>query len=81
MPRRKEATKKGVIGWIINFVVYAIAVFCMWFFTYHGKEGFIYPWPIWISCAWTLGLIAHGCLVWSNYEDKGYNEYHRQTLE
>lgn len=81
MPRRIEPTKKGVTLWVIHFIVYAIAIFCMWFFTYHGKTGFIYPWPIWATCAWGLALGAHACVLWSNYEDKSFNEFRRQTLE
>ena len=80
MPKRKAATKKGITGWVIHLIIFAVGIFLMWFFTYHGKTGWVYPWPSWITAAWGLAVIAHACLVWSNYEDKSYDEFHRQTL-
>jgi len=78
MPKKITPSKKAVSTWIIHFVIFAVGVFLMWFFTYHGTEGFVYPWPIWVSCAWLLAIIAHGCLVWANYEDKGYKAFSEQ---
>lgn len=79
MPRKIEPTSKKKSRWMIHFVIYLIGVALMWFFTYHGKEGFVYPWPAWITAAWGLAVVAHASTVWSNYVDKSYDEFHRQN--
>lgn len=81
MPRIIKPTKKKITGWIIHFIIFLIGMFAFWFWCYYGKEGWVYPWPSWISGAWGLSVIVHACLVWSNYEDKGLAEFRRQTME
>ena len=70
MPKKIKATKKGVRGWFIHLLIFIIGVTLMWYFCYHGKDGWVYPWPSWFTAAWSLTVIAHACLVWSNYSDE-----------
>lgn len=80
MPKKLAATKKGVRGWFIHLLIFIIGIFSLWYICYHGKDGWVYPWPAWITAAWGLAMVSHACLVWSSYEDKSYNEWHEQTL-
>lgn len=81
MPKRLPSTGKQRSQWLLHLVVFLIANAIMWFMTYNGKENepFVYPWPAWITAAWGLLVIGHACMVWSNYEDKNYDEWVAQT--
>ena len=63
----------------IHVVIFAIANIIMWMTYDKGVKGWAYPWPAWITAAWALAVIGHWCALWTSYEDKGMNEFHRQT--
>lgn len=81
MPKRIPSTGKQRSQWFIHLVIFLLANAVMWYMTYHGKENepFVYPWPAWITAAWGLLVIGHACMVWSNYEDKNFDEWIEQT--
>jgi hypothetical protein len=79
MPNKLPATGKKVSGWFIHLVIFAIVNAFLWYICYHGKIGWVYPWPSWITAAWGLTIVAHACLVWANYEDKYHDEWTRQA--
>ena len=62
----------------IHFIIYAIATVVMLMTYNKGATEWVYPWPAWIIAAWGLGLIGHGCMVYTSYEDKGMEEFTRQ---
>ncbi len=79
MPRKVVPTAGQKRTFFIHFVVFAIATVIM--VMIHKKQGehhWAYPWHAWIIAAWGLSLIGHGCAVFTSYEDKGMEEYHRQ---
>lgn len=80
MPKRIPATKKSISRWIIHLVIFLVVNAALWFICFNGKEGWVYPWPIWITAAWGLTMIAHASVVWASHEDRAHDEFHRQTL-
>lgn len=79
MPKKIPASKKQVSGWLIHLVIFAIVNAVLWYICYNGKEGWVYPWPAWITAAWALMVVGHACMIWSDYEDKGMDEWKRQA--
>lgn len=65
---------------LLHVLVFAIANFAMWMTYDKGVVGWAYPWPAWITAAWGLAIVGHWCALWTSFEDKGMDEYHRQTL-
>lgn len=79
MPKKIPAAGKQVRNWGLHLVIFLVVNAILWYVCFHGKTGFVYPWPAWITAAWGLTIIAHACLVWGNYEDRGFNEWSRQA--
>lgn len=79
MPKKIPSTRKQVSGWVIHLLVFLVVNAILWYICFHGKTGFVYPWPAWITAAWALMVIGHACLVWGSYEDAGYDEWQRQA--
>jgi hypothetical protein len=79
MPKKIPATGKQVRGWFLHLVVFLIVNAILWYICYAGKEGWQYPWPIWITSAWGLLVVGHACMIWANYSDHAYEEWVRQT--
>ncbi len=79
MPAKMKTSGKQVRGWVMHLLVFLVVNAILWFITFNGKTGFVYPWPAWITAAWGLLMIGHACLVWASYEDKGYDEWQRQA--
>ncbi|MEI8278873.1 MAG: 2TM domain-containing protein [Bacteroidota bacterium] len=69
--------QKGIF--LAHLVVYAIATFLMWTMYDKNIVGWAYPWPAWITAAWGLAIIGHWCALYTNYEDKGLDEFNRQV--
>ena len=79
MPRKIIPTASQKRKFFIHLIVFAIATVIM--VMIHRKQGehhWAYPWHAWIIAAWSLSLIGHWCAVYTSYEDKGMEEYHRQ---
>jgi len=79
MPRKIVPTAGQKRTFFIHFVVFAIATVIM--VMIHKKQGehhWAYPWHAWLIAAWGLSLIGHWCSVYTNYVDKGTEEYKRQ---
>jgi fatty acid desaturase len=79
MPKKIKATKKQGVNWAIHLIIFILVNAVLWYICYAGKEGWQYPWPLWITSAWGLLVIGHACMIWSNYEDKGMDEWIRQV--
>jgi hypothetical protein len=79
MPQKIKPTGRQKSMFLAHFVVFAIASAIMWLTYDNGVEGWAYPWPAWITAAWALSLIGHWCAVYTSYEDKGMEEYQRQS--
>lgn len=78
MPRLIPPTGKQKSMFFIHLVVYLISFAAMWLLYDMGAEGWVYPWPAWITAAWGLGVIGHWGVVYRSYEDPGQVEYERQ---
>jgi hypothetical protein len=79
MPKLVKPSGRQKSIFYIHLVVYAIACFIMCTTYDKGVVGWAYPWPAWIIAAWGLAIIGHGCALFTNYEDKGLDEFHKQT--
>ena len=79
MPKKIPVVRKQVSYWILHFIVFLIVNAILWYVCFHGKVGFVYPWPAWINAAWGLWVIGHACIVWASYEDTGYNRWLRES--
>lgn len=81
MPKKLPTSKKQVSMWLLHVVIFAIVNAILWYICYAGKEGWQYPWPSWITAAWFLLVVGHACMIWANYEDKGYDEWREQLTK
>lgn len=79
MPKKLPVIRKQVGWWFIHFIVFLVVNAILWYVCFHGKIGFVYPWPIWITAAWFLWLVGHACIVWSSYDDRFFNTWKEQT--
>ena len=79
-PQKLKPTAAQKRIFFIHFIVFAIAtVIMVMIHRGQSKEGWAYPWHAWIIAAWGLSLIGHWCAVYTNYGDKGMDEYNRQV--
>lgn len=63
---------------LVHGVIFGIVTAITWM-TYDPKNGqWAYPWPAWTTAAWALTLLGHFCVVFTSYEDKGYDLYRQQ---
>ncbi len=79
MSKKMKPTGRQKSIFLVHLIVYAIACFIMWTTYDKGVVGWAYPWPAWITAAWGLGLIGHGCGLFRSYEDKGMEKYLRES--
>lgn len=80
MPKKLKPSATHKRNFFIHFVVFMIATIVMvMIHRKQGETGWAYPWHAWIIAAWGLSLIGHWCAVFFSYEDKGEQEYYRQT--
>ena len=79
MPQKIKPTARQKSVFLVHFIVFAIASAIMWLMYDNGVEGWAYPWPAWITAAWALSLIGHWCAVYTSYEDKGMDDFKRQS--
>ena len=79
MPKKIKPTGRQKTIFFVHLLVFAIASFIMWTTYDKGVVGWAYPWPAWITAAWALSLIGHWCALFTNYEDKGMDDFHRQV--
>ncbi len=58
----KEKARKGFRIHLLAFVLVTPAIWLVWYFT-----GESYPWPLWSTPAWAVGLLFHylGVFVFS----------------
>lgn len=80
MAQRIKPTARQKSIFLVHVVVFLIASAIMWLTYDKGVKGWAYPWPAWITAAWALSLIGHWCALYTFYEDKGLDEYHRQEM-
>lgn len=78
MAQKIKPTGRQKSVFYAHVVIFAIVNIIMWMTYDKGVKGWAYPWPAWITAAWALAVIGHWCALWTFYEDKGLDEYHRQ---
>jgi hypothetical protein len=78
MPKRITPTAKQKTGFLIHTVIFIIATVLSIMLYDKGAKGWAYPWPAWTVAAWALCLLGHWCIVYTSYEDKGYDVYREQ---
>lgn len=62
----------------LHAVVFGVATAASWML-YDKHDGhWAYPWPAWTTAAWALALLGHFCVVFTSYEDPGYDVYRKQ---
>jgi hypothetical protein len=79
MPKKIKPTGRQKSIFYVHFLIYALASFFMLTTYDKGATTWVYPWPAWIVAAWGLSLIGHACSVFLSYQDKGHEEFIRQT--
>ncbi|MBS1585385.1 MAG: 2TM domain-containing protein [Bacteroidetes bacterium] len=79
MPNKIKPTGAQKSKFFIHLVIYLAASAAMILLYDKGATEWTYPWPAWIVAAWGLGVIGHGCAVYTSYEDKGMEEFTRQA--
>lgn len=80
MSKRIQPNGKQKTTFLIHLIIYAVASGLMLTMYDKGATSWVYPWPAWPVAAWGLAVIGHWCTVYRNYEDKGHDEFTRQTL-
>ena len=64
---------------LIHAVVFAIVTALSWIMYAPAHPlHWAYPWPAWTTAAWALALLGHTCIVFTSYEDKGFDTYMKQ---
>ncbi|XZF16504.1 2TM domain-containing protein [Chitinophagaceae bacterium MMS25-I14] len=82
MPQKIKPTSRQKSIFFLHVVVYIVVTAIIWYL--YKAEGdrthkWVYPWQAWITAAWGLSLIGHWCALYTSYEDKGMDDYHRQA--
>ena len=73
-----KPTGKQISMLLLHCAVFAIVTALCWMM-YDPKNGhWAYPWPAWTTAAWALALLGHFCIVFTSYDDKGYDVYQQQ---
>jgi hypothetical protein len=74
-PIAPTAKQKSIL--MMHLVAFIIVNAIIWFMWNKAGEGlaFNYPWPIWLTSAWFLSLIGHWAALYTNYPDKGYDKF------
>ena len=78
MPKKMKPTGKQKSMIILHCVIFAIVVSITWMMYDPHNGHWAYPWPAWTTAAWALALLGHFCIVFTSYDDKGYDVYRRQ---
>ncbi len=81
MPKKITPTSGEKSKFVLHAIVFLIANAAIWAFWYYGQganEHWVYPWGIWITAAWGLSLLGHWASLYTNYEDKGLEDYLQQ---
>ncbi len=75
MPKKVKPTGKQKSMLALHAVIFAVATAAS-IMLYDPHDGhWAYPWPAWTVAAWALALLGHYCVVFTSYEDKGYDIY------
>ncbi len=78
MHKKIKSTGKQKSMLLLHTVIFAIITALSWMM-YDKHDGhWAYPWPAWTTAAWALALLGHFCIVFTSYEDKGFDEYQKQ---
>jgi 2TM domain len=78
MAQKIKPTGKDKSMLALHCVVFAIGTALSWMM-YDKHDGhWAHPWPAWTTAAWALALLGHFCIVFTSYEDKGYNTYRKE---
>lgn len=78
MPRKVKSNGKQKSMLALHAVIFGVITALTWML-YDKHDGhWAYPWPAWTTAAWALALLGHYCVVYTSYEDKGYDTYRHQ---
>jgi hypothetical protein len=44
---------------LLNYVVFSIFFWIIWYFTGAHNYGGIFPWPVWPMFGWGIGIVFH----------------------
>ena len=78
MSQKIKPTGKNISMLLLHCVVFAVVTALTWMI-YDKHDGhWAYPWPAWTTAAWGLALLGHFCIVFTSYEDAGYDIYRHQ---
>jgi len=66
---------------VIHVLVFVAANLLMWLTYDKGADSWVYPWPAWITAAWSLSLLGHACALFASYEDRGMDTYQQQLRQ
>jgi hypothetical protein len=78
MPKKIKPTGKQKSMFMVHTVVFIIATVLSCMFYDAGAKGWAYPWHAWTIAAWALCLLGHWCIVYTSFEDAGYDTYRQQ---
>ena len=78
MPKKIKPTGKQISMLALHAVVFAVVTAASWML-YDKHDGhWAYPWPAWTTAAWALALLGHFCVVFTSFEEKGYEVFQQQ---
>lgn len=78
MLKKVKPAGKQISMLLLHAAIFGVATAASWMM-YDPKNGhWAYPWPAWTTAAWALTLLGHFCVVFTSYEDHGYDEYRKQ---
>jgi hypothetical protein len=71
---RKKAAKRAEekIGFYIHFAIYIMVNIMLWSIWWINGGTGTYPWPIWATIGWGIGITAHliGTYASSGFQDR-----------
>jgi 2TM domain len=80
MHKKVKPTGKQISMLLVHLAVFALATAASWML--YDKPSpdhhWAYPWPAWTTAAWALAILGHFCIVFTSYNDKGYDTYRQQ---
>ena len=79
MAKNVKSTGKQKSMLLLHCAIFGIVTAITWMMYDKPLTGhWAYPWPAWTTAAWALALLGHFCIVFTSYEDPGYDTYRQQ---
>ncbi|OIN57589.1 2TM domain-containing protein [Arsenicibacter rosenii] len=73
---RQAKARVGFKMHLRTYVIVLAGLWAIWLVTslFFNKSGFIYPWPIWATLGWGIGLASHYFSVYHGGDEKSMIE-------